>query len=114
MIPKIYLSLPEPHKSCLLSMRDILLGLSTDVTETVKYGMPCFLYKGKIAFYLWTDKNTGNPYFLIADGNKIDHPSLFSGNRKRMKTLSVNPNEDLHLTLINDVLNKVIDLYETS
>lgn len=95
-------------------MRDILLGLSTDITETVKYGMPCFLYKKKIAFYLWNDKKTGYPYFLIADGNKINHPSLESGNRKRMKSLSVDPNKDLDTVGIEEVLRLVIALYSTN
>jgi hypothetical protein len=92
-------------------MRDILLGLSMDITETVKYGMPCFCYNGKILCYLWTDKKTTYPYFLIVEGNQLNHPALESGTRKRMKTLTVNPSKDLDLELLHEVLFLALDLY---
>jgi len=89
-------------------MRDILLAFDEDISETFKYGMPCFKFKKKMFCYLWQDKKTKNPYFLIVDGNLIEHPALEAGKRARMKTLSVNPNEDLPIEIIQEVLTLAI------
>ena len=37
-----YLKSEDPNKSCLLTLRDIILNQDEAVTETKKYGMPCF------------------------------------------------------------------------
>lgn len=42
----------EPNKSCLLALRSIILGQDRDVTETRKWGMPCFCYRKKMFCYL--------------------------------------------------------------
>ena len=57
----------EPDKSSLLTMRDMILNYDKNITETRKYGMPCFCYKGKVFCYLWVDKKSMEPYFLMAN-----------------------------------------------
>lgn len=52
-----YLNKEEPNKSCLQALRSIILDQDTNITETQKWGMPCFCYKNKMFCYLWTDKN---------------------------------------------------------
>lgn len=37
-----YLNKKEPNKSCLLALRSIILNQDTNITETQKWGMPCF------------------------------------------------------------------------
>lgn len=106
-----YLSKTEPNKSCLLALRSIILRQSPDITETVKYGMPCFCYKKKMFCYLWTDKKTAEPYILMVEGMLLSHPKLEAGNRARMKILSVNPNQDLDIDTINEVLQEGLTLY---
>jgi hypothetical protein len=64
-----YLNQEEPNKSCLLALRTIILDQDKQITETRKYGMPCFCYKGKMFCYLWTDKKTDEPYILMVEGN---------------------------------------------
>ena len=61
-IDNYYLNKEEPNKSCLLALRGIILDQDTNVTETQKWGMPCFCYKKKMFCYLWTDKKTDEPY----------------------------------------------------
>lgn len=85
-------------------MRDCILNSNPLVIETVKYGMPCFTYKGKAFCYLWVEKKTSVPYFLFVDGHLIHHPSLEIGARKRMKILRVNALQDLPIDTINSVL----------
>lgn len=106
-----YLKQEEPQKSCLLALREIILRQDTDISETVKYGMPCFLYKKKIFCYLWTDKKANEPYILFVEGKLLNIPELEAGKRSRMKILRINPTEDLPLALIEFSLNKALDLY---
>ena len=114
MIDKLYnyyMGQKEPQRSCLLALRDIILEQDSDVSETVKYGMPCFCYKKKMFCYLWTDSKTNEPYILFVEGRLLNNPELETGSRSRMKILRINPREDLPLTLIVSLLNEVLDLY---
>ena len=106
-----YLNKEEPNKSCLLALRSIILAQDTNITETQKWGMPCFCYKKKMFCYLWTDKKTNEPYILMVEGKYLDQPELEEGNRSRMKILKINPNNDLPIKTIETVLQKALDLY---
>ena len=108
-----YLNKEEPNKSCLLALRSIILNQDTNVTETQKWGMPCFCFKKKMFYYLWTDKKTDEPYILMVEGKYLDHPGLEEGDRSRMKIFRVNPNKDLPIKTINNILQKALDLYRT-
>ncbi|WP_347926267.1 DUF1801 domain-containing protein [Pontimicrobium sp. SW4] len=106
-----YLNKEEPNKSCLLALRDIILNQDENVTETTKYGMPCFCYKKKMFCYLWTDKKTKEPYILFVEGQHINHPKLETGNRNRMKILQINPDEDIPVKTIESLLEIALELY---
>ncbi|MGV3766062.1 MAG: DUF1801 domain-containing protein [Chitinophagaceae bacterium] len=108
-----YLKKEEPNRSCLLALRSIILEQDTNITETKKWGMPCFCYKKKMFCYLWTDKKTNEPYLLMVEGKHLDHPELEAGDRSRMKILRVNPNKDLPIKTIRSILQKALDLYRT-
>jgi hypothetical protein len=103
-----YLKQKEPNQSCLLALRNILLNFDNKLTETLKYGLPCFCYSNKMFCYLWKDKKTTWPYILFVDGDKLSHPSLDQGTRKRMKVLSINPNIDIPMDTLNTILNEAI------
>lgn len=106
-----YLNKEEPVRNCLLTLRSIILAQNPDITETQKWGMPCFCYKKKMFCYLWTDKKTDEPYLLLVEGKYLDHPELEEGNRSRMKIFRVNPNKDIPITAIENILQKALDLY---
>lgn len=108
---QFYLNQPEPNRGCLLALRDIILAMDEQVTATIKYGMPCFCYRNKMFCYLWTDKKTAEPYILMVEGQRLEHPQLEAGTRARMKILRVNPNEDLSVDVIRLILNDALDLY---
>ena len=107
-----YLNKEEPNKSCLLALRSIILDQDTNITETQKWGMPCFCYKKKMFCYLWTDKKTDEPYILMVEGKRLVHPELEVGKRSRMKIFRVNPNKDLPKKTIENILQKALDLYK--
>lgn len=106
-----YLNKEEPQKSCLLALRDIILSQDENVSETRKYGMPCFCYKKKMFCYLWTDKKTDEPYILFVEGKYLNYPELEMGTRSRMKILRINPNKDLPVRLIESLLKNALNLY---
>jgi hypothetical protein len=106
-----YLEKEDPNKNCLLALRDLILSQDENVTETKKYGMPCFLYKQKMFCYLWEDKDSLEPYVLMVEGKHLDYPELEKGKRSRMKILRVNPNKDIPLDTINLILKNALDLY---
>ncbi len=108
---EFYIAQEEPNRSCFLALRDLILCQDTLLTETRKYGMPCFCYKEKAFCYLWKDKKSDEPYILFVEGNKLEHPQLESGGRARMKILRVNPNKDLPKQMIELLLHKALDLY---
>ncbi len=106
-----YLEKDEPNKSCLLSLRNIILSQGKNVSETRKYGMPCFCYKNKMFSYLWVDKKTNEPYILFVEGQHLYHKDLETGKRARMKIFRVDPDKDLPKTTIELLLNQALDLY---
>ena len=106
-----YLNKEEPNGSCLLALRSIILEQDSHVTETRKWGMPCFCYKKKMFCYLWTDKKTDEPYILLVEGKHLIHPELEAGNRSRMKIFKVNPHKDLPIATIEFILKQALDLY---
>ena len=111
-LDNFYLSFEEPQRSTLLALRSIILAFDDNISETQKYGMPCFLYKKNIFCYLWIDRKTGEPYILMTEGNYLDNPELEQGKRSRMKILRIDPNADIPLKTIQSVFNDAIGLYK--
>lgn len=106
----LYLSREEPAKSCLLTLRDMILNFSNNISETIKYGAPCFLYQKKILCYLMLDKKKNKPYILFANGLLLDHPLLELGKRKKMKVFYVDPASDLPKETISQLIEMAISL----
>jgi len=112
-LDNFYLQQDEPTKGCLLALRQIILSQDKEITNTWKYGMPFFCYKGKMFCYLWYHKKHKQPYIGIVEGNRFDEPFLIQEKRSRMKIMLLDPNEDLPLTTINYLLQKTLNLYRT-
>ena len=112
-LQEYYLTKEEPNKSCLLALRSLILKQDPEITETQKYGMPCFCYKKKMFCYLWTNKKTDEPYLLMVEGKHLHYPELEKGNRSRMKILRVDSNKELSVETIQHILQKALDLYRT-
>lgn len=106
-----YLKQDEPNKSCLLALKDIILGLDSEITPEWKYGLPFFYYKKKMFCYFWKDKKTQEPYIGICRGNEIDHPLLEAGNRKKMKILRINPHTDIDIKTVKEILYSALNSY---
>jgi hypothetical protein len=108
-----YLEKEEPVKSCLLTLKEIILSHDKEIVSTWKYGMPFFCFRGKMFCYLWVNKKSNQPYIGIVEGKHFDHPDLIQENRSRMKIMLLDPNKDLPVKAIHSILKKAIDLYKT-
>ena len=107
-IDNFYYLKEEPAKSCLLALREIILGVDKDVTAEWKYKMPFFCYHGKMFCYLWVHKKYGLPYIGIVEGRKIDHPELIIEKRSRMKIMLLDPEKDLPVKTIKTILKTAL------
>lgn len=108
-----YLRQEEPNRSCLHALRSFIWGLDEHITESIKWGTPCFSYKNRMFCFVALTKEPKTPYLLIVEGLRVEHPLLEIGSRKRMKTLSIDANSDLPIDTINEVLQQALDLYRT-
>ncbi len=106
-----YEQLPEPEKSCMIALRNLILTIDKNITPEWKYRLPFFYYKGKMFCYLWIHKKHKHPYIGIVKGNEIDHPELLKEKRARMKILLIDPEKDIPVKLIKTILRQVIRLY---
>lgn len=101
-------SQPEPQKSCFLALRSMILEFDCRVSETVKYGMPCFVLDTRPWIYLWKDKKSKEPYILFVDGLLMKNPLLESGDRAKMKHFQLASKEDIPLDTVNELLDEAL------
>lgn len=111
-VDSYFLNKDEPVKGCLLFLRNYIINFDKAITEELKYGMPFYLYNGKMCCYLWVHKKYGLPYIGIVEGNKVIHDNLLAEKRVRMKILLINPEEDIDVEVINDILTQMVALYQ--
>jgi hypothetical protein len=94
----------EPIQGCLWAARSVLLQAEPLLTESLKYGMPFFSYRTKVCCYFWVDKKRQWPYIGWMDGRWLEHALLESGERRRIKVLWLDPQHDLPVASIREVL----------
>lgn len=111
-LDQFYLDQQEPTKSCFLTLKSIILSHDPEITTAWKYKLPFFCFRGKMFCYLWKDKKTNFPYIGFVEGQKLHFPELVQENRKRMKILPINPNQDIPITIISNILETAIGLYK--
>ncbi len=63
--------------------------------------------------YLWVHKKYRQPYLGLVEGNRFDEPFLLQEKRSRMKIMLVDPNQDLPMQTIEDLLQQALLLYKT-
>ena len=107
--------LQEPTKSCMLFLRLYIQKYNPNITETWKYKLPMYCYKGKTLCYFWIHKKYKSkgiplPYIGIVDGNLMDEPDLIQEARVRMKILLIDPHEDIPVERIDRLLKVMIGL----
>lgn len=112
-IDSYFLQKEEPVKSCLLALRRIILQLQPGVVEMWRYSMPFYCIKladgiERRFCYLWIHKSLEQPYIGIVDGKYFDQPELISEKRSKMKIMLIDPEQDIPVDKIQEILNKAI------
>lgn len=113
VVDSFYFKQPEPNQSCLLALRDFILQQDTRITESLKWGTPCFSFRNRMFCFLALTKAPQTPYLLLVEGHRIEHPLLEVGTRKRMKSLTIDPTQDLPFAPIQDILDATLHLYQS-
>jgi hypothetical protein len=110
-LDNFFIKQTEENNACLQFLRNHLLSFNTEITEHYKWKLPFYNFKGKMFCYLWIDKKTQHPYICFVKGKHSKNPHLEFGARKTMKALTINPNEDIPVDIINNILEELILLY---
>ena len=108
-----YFRQTEPNQSCLLALRASILQLDDQITESLKWGTPCFSYRNRMFCFLALTKAPQLPYLLMVEGHLLPHSQLETGNRKRMKSLPIDPTKDLPIPLVQEIVTAALNLYKT-
>jgi hypothetical protein len=93
-----------------MALGNLILAVDNQIYKIKRYEIYCLCFGKNASCYLWIDQKTAKPYFLFVAGNLMDHPSLKSGNRKKMKILKIDANADLPKKLIESMLKDGLDL----
>jgi Domain of unknown function (DU1801) len=109
-IDNYFLQKKEPDKSCLQFLREYILSLDKNITETWSYSMPFYNFNGKRFCYLWIHKKFKQPYIGFIEGSKTNHPDLLKEKRVKMKILLVDPTKNIPVKKINIILKEAIAL----
>jgi hypothetical protein len=110
-IDLFYENQEEPLKGCFLALRSILKVAHPAITEEWKYKLPFFYLNKKMFCYLWKEKLTEDAYVSFADGFRLHHSALESGDRKRFKIYRINPTEDIDVEELAEILEEAFALY---
>jgi hypothetical protein len=109
---RVYRKYPEPIYSLLLACRDIVLSADSRITESLSHSAPFFRIKNKTVCYFWVDKKTEKPYIGFPEGYRIEHPLLHFGKRKRIKSMWIDPHEDIPKNTIKMIVIESVELIE--
>ena len=108
-IDNYYFQKQEPAKSCLMALREIILNYDARITEAWYYRTPFFCFEGKHFCYIWMyKKKSSQPYLSFLRHDLIEHEALISEEDKRYKKIYFNPELDLPLETIHDILKLAI------
>ncbi|WP_192823436.1 DUF1801 domain-containing protein [Rufibacter sp. LB8] len=110
-IDAYFLALEEPTRGCLQFLRAYLLAQDSQITEAFKHGVPFFYYKGKSFCYFWWHKKRQQPYIGFIRGAHLHNPLLLQEKRTQIKILLLNPEEDLPMDSIEELLEEAKALY---
>lgn len=97
----------EPHKSCFLALRQVILNYSPEITEEWKYSLPFYYFRKKMFCYLWNHKKFKKPYIGIVESRLSNHPALLLEDRARMKIFVIDPNEDIPMEDLYAIFDEV-------
>lgn len=107
-----YFGQPEPSRSILLYLREMILNSDENVSEMLSFGLPFFKYKGKMYCYFNFHKKYRKYYISFHKGKELNYPELLHEDRKLFKILLIDEEQDLPAELISAILKDLKHLLE--
>lgn len=104
-----FLKQPEPHCSCMLFLRKWLLGQGLE--EKFKYMTAMYYYKDKPFCYLTVTGKEKKLYIGFIKGHLMKHPKLEKEGRKQIKVIYLNPEKDLPIKTLSEIVRMAKKLY---
>jgi hypothetical protein len=107
-----YLKQPEPIQGCLLALKSIILSASEEISQRRMYQIPFFYYKDKKIAYLWVNRKR-TLFGIVTDKSVLAFPE---GARRRdsYESITIDPNEDIPMEEIVEMLVRQIKIYDKS
>lgn len=106
-IQEYFFRIKEPEQSALLYLRKSILDSDPLITETFSFQLPFLKYRGKMLCFFYFSKKYKQHYLSFYHGDRLDEPELLSEGRKKFKILLIDPEKDLPMELIFEILKKV-------
>lgn len=103
-LDRFYFSQEEPTQSCYLALRDIILAVDKNLSPEWKYGLPFFYYKGKMLCFLNYSKKYKTPYIAFMKGSFLEGIDLLSEGRKLAKIKLIDPESDLPINRVTELV----------
>jgi len=93
-----YLNKPEPYRSCLLALKDIILSSNPGIVHERKFQIPFFTYRDKKIGYLWLDRKKVKIGFCLDKSlqetvNGIKPKDVY-------ESMQIDPNADIPIDII--------------
>lgn len=103
-LDNFYFSQEEPYQSCFLALRDIILSVDKQITPEWKFGLPFFYYRGKMLCFLNYSKKYRKPYIGLMKGSFLEGDDLLAEGRKLAKIMLIDPEQDLPINRVNELV----------
>ena len=104
-----FLKQPEPQQSCMLFLRKWLIEQGLE--EQYKYLTAMYHFKGKPLCYLSVRTKDSQLYIGFVKGYLMKHPELKKEGRKMISALYINPEMDLPIKTLSQIVKAAKKLY---
>ncbi len=110
-VDNFFLKIPEPQQSTLLFLRYFLKN-EMQLQESMKFNTPFYYFENKwFGYLIYNAKKQHEIYFAFVKGYLINHPSLLSEGRKQIKIYRINPNTDIDMKTLQELVQLLKKLY---
>lgn len=107
-IERFFEEQPEPVRSSLQVLRELIMGLNEHMSITWKYDVVFFCFHDVICCSLRVDRHTRKPCIVFAERCLPEHPDLITVDDNGLKVLHIDPEADTDLDTIEHVLAEMI------
>ncbi len=108
-LENFFLKQPEPQQSCMLFLRKWLMEQGLE--EQFKYMTAMYYFKTKPFCYLSYSSKTNKLYIGFIKGHLMKHAKLMQEGRKQIKVLYLNPEKDLPIKTLTEIVKMAKKLY---